>query len=172
MGQLIDELGPIMVNRNTGDAAKVQLMMAAIDDERVVPYYAQLAEKPHFSPRLDACQALARFNNDLAFETLKKLMKTTGADIRGSGINEKLDASSADGVRHAAMGAIIHSPHPQAKVLAWTFADDPYYGVRLTVLHRAYELKTAEARAIIEKMTTDAHEMVRDEAIRYRKLLP
>ncbi len=50
-------------------------------------------------------------------------------------------------------------------------ADDRYYGVRMTVLHKAFEVKTPEARAIIRKLTADENERVRDEAKRYQKLL-
>jgi hypothetical protein len=172
LGKIIARLGDKMLDRtNSDEAESAEKMLAAINDERVVPYFAALARKPHFSPRLAACAPLGRYKTDEAFAALKKLVTTTGAEIRASATTLKLAESSADGVRHSAAAAISDSPHPKAIHFLWTLADDRYYGVRLTVLHKAAEIKTPEARSIIQKMTSDANEMVRDEAIRYLKKL-
>jgi hypothetical protein len=171
LGTLIASLGVTLLDRNSDEAERAQQMLTAIHDERVVPYFVALAEKPHSSPRFAACRPLGRYNNDQAFEALKKLTKTTGTDIRASATTLELAESSADGVRHAAANAVSGSPHPQAIPSLWTLANDRYYGVRITVLHKAAELKTPEARAIIQKMTADENETVRNEAIRYQKLL-
>jgi hypothetical protein len=172
LGKMIARLGDKMLDRtDSAEAERAEKMLAAIHDERVIPHFAALAEKPHSSPRFAACAPLGRYKNDEAFEALKKLAKTTGADIRSSATTLELAESSADGVRHAAVHAIAGSPHPRAIAFLWTFADDRYYGVRLTVLHKAAELKTPEARAIIQEMTSDAHVTVCNEAIRYLKKL-
>jgi RNA polymerase sigma factor (sigma-70 family) len=172
LGKLITELGSKMFDRTTVEQAdqadEAQRILAAIEDERVIPYFAELAQKPHFASRLAACAPLGRFKNDEALEALKKLAGTT-AEIRDSATTLEIAESSADNVRQAAVHAIAGSPHPKAMALLWTFADDRYYGVRLTVLHRAAELNTPEARAVIEKMTSDSNEAVRKEAIRYLK---
>jgi HEAT repeat protein len=172
LGKIIARLGAKMLDRRSDEAEQAQKMLAAIHDERVIPHFAALAEIPHFSPRMAACAPLGRYKNDAALEALKKLARTTGADIRASATTLELAESSADGVRHAVVHAIGGSPHPKAIPLLWTFADDRYYGVRLTVLHKAAELKTPEARAIIRKMTTDANETVCKEAMRYLEQLP
>jgi hypothetical protein len=171
LGKIIAELGEQMVDRKSDKAERAEQMMAAIRDERVIPYYVKLAEMPHFSPRLAACASLGRFNNDKAFAALQRLTKTTGAEIRESATTLQLAESSANAVRHSAIHAIAESPHPKAIALLWTFANDRYYGVRLTILHKAAELKTTEARALIEKMTLDENKDVRDEAQRYREEL-
>ena len=171
LGKIIAELGEQMTNRNSDKYERAQQMMAAIHDERVIPYYVALAAMPHFSPRLTSCRALGRFNNDKAFDALQRLMKTTGVEIRDSATTLELAESSANGVRHSAIHAIADSPHPKAIPLLWNYANDRYYGVRMTILHKAAELKTPEAQAIILKMTSDENKMVRDEAVRYQKKL-
>ncbi len=172
LGAIIDRLGSKMLDRSRSDEAeRAGKMLAAIHDERVVPYFAALAEKPRYSPRFAACAPLGRYKTDKAFEALKMLAATTGADIRASATTAELAETSADGVRHAAAVAIAGSPHPTALPFLWTLADDRYHGVRLTVLHKAAEVKTPEARDIIQKMNSDANETVRNEALRYKKKL-
>jgi len=74
-------------------------------------------------------------------------------------------------VRHAAVHAIAGSPHPKAIELLWTFAEDRYYGVRLTVLHKGRRAEDARGpRHHFQTMTSDANETVRNEAIRYMKV--
>lgn len=131
----------------------------------------KLAQQSHSTRKSAACTPLEHYNDDKAFESLKKLAKTTGADVRDSGINEEMDESCADSVRHSAAGALARSPHPKAVAFLWTLAEDRYDGVRLTVLHKAAEVKTPEARAIILRMTSDAEERIRNEARRYLKKL-
>lgn len=170
LGMTIDTLGKRMVAEQ-GEYYGARLMMNAIRDERVVPYYVTLAELPHDSPRSAACDPLGRYNSDPAFAALKKLSKTTAADVRDGSTTLALAESSADGVRHSAAHALGTSPHPKALPYLWTLVDDRYYGVRMTVLHKAFEVKTPEARAIIRQLTADENERVRDEAKRYQKLL-
>jgi RNA polymerase sigma factor (sigma-70 family) len=170
MGKVIARLGDRMLDRKNSDRAEqAQKMLAATNDVRVVPYFVALASMPHFSPRLAACGPLGRYQTDEALEALKKLARTTGAEIRASATTLELAETSADGVRHGAAHALAGSPHPKAVPFLWTMADDRYYGVRLTVLHKAAELKTPEALGILLKMSCDPNETVRNEAIRYLK---
>ncbi len=170
MGHLIDRLGQQMVARGA-EYERAEKMLTAIRDERVVPHFVALAELPHDSPRAAACDPLGRYNSDPAFAALKKLSKTTAAEVRDGSTTLALAESSADGVRHSAAHALGTSPHPKALPYLWTLVDDRYYGVRMTVLHKAFEVKTPEARAIVRKLTADENERVRDEAKRYQKLL-
>ena len=137
----------------------------------MIPHFIKLAARPRPEHRMTAGDVLSRFGTDEAFAALKKLADTTAADLRGSATTVELEESSAAGVRHSAVGAIGKCPHPDALPLFWSHADDEYYGTRITVLHRAAEVKSLKARAIIEKMTTDTNETVRNEAIRYREKL-
>jgi hypothetical protein len=169
LGKVIARLGDRMLGRN--DTESAQKMLAAIHDARVVPYFAALAARPQYSPRFAACAPLGRYQTDEALEALKKLARTTGADIRASATTLELAESLADGARHAAAHALAGSPHPKAIPFLWTLANDRYYGVRLTVLHRAAELKTPEGLGILLLMTCDGNEMVRNEATRYLEKL-
>lgn len=171
LGKLIARWGEQMLDRSSEGAERAEQMLNAMHDERVIPYFATLAEKPHFSPRIAAARALGKYNSDEAFEALKKLTKTTAANIRDSTTTLALAESSAKSVHGWAVHSIAASPHPKAIPFLWTFANDPSHAVRLTLLHKAAELKTLEARGIIQKMTNDRHETVRNEALRYQKLL-
>jgi hypothetical protein len=172
LGKVIARLGDRMLDRTDSDRAeRAEKMLAAINDVRVVPYFAALAAVPHSSPRFAACGPLGRYQTDEAFEALKKLAGTTGADIRASATTLKLAETSADGVRHAAAHALAGSPHPKAIPFLWTMANDRYYGVRLTVLQKAAEMRTPEALDILLRMSCDQNETVRNEALRYLKKL-
>jgi HEAT repeat protein len=48
--------------------------------------------------------------------------------------------------------------------------NDPYYGVRLSVLHVLGKMDTPESLEMIKKMTKDSDKRLRDEALRYLKL--
>ena len=170
-GTLIAAFGSTMADPKSPDRNRAEKMLAEIRDARVIPHFVKLAGLPRYEPRTSAGDVLARFDTDEAFDALKKLLTTTAADLRGSATTVELEESSAAAVRHSTVGDIGKSPHRDALPLLWSYADDPYYGVRITVLHKAAEVKSVKARAIIEKMTTDKNEIVRDEAIRYKKKL-
>ena len=167
LGKIIARLGDKMLDLDFQQVKRAQKMLAAIHDERVIPFFVALAAKPAYDPRFDACTVLGQYNNDEAFGGLKKLARTTGADIRSSATTLESAESGAGDIRNAAALAIANSSHPKAIPFLWTLADDRHDSVRLTVLHKAAELKTPEARAIIQKMKTDKSEEVRKEALCY-----
>lgn len=146
-------------------------MLGSIHDERVIPYYVALARKNRSDLRAEACRVLGRYNNDLAFETLEKILQTTPDDVREGVTTDDLAVKAAEGVRGWAVHGISTSPHPKALPGLWSFAGDAQYGVRLTVLHKAAEVKTREAVAVINRLTADENETVRDEARRYQREL-
>ncbi len=170
-GTLIAALSATMADPKSPDRNRAETMLAEIRDVRVIPHFVTLAGLPRPEARMHAGDVLGRFDTDEAFAALKKLLGTTAADLRGSATTVELEEHSAAAVRHSAVGAFGKCPHPDALPLFWSHADDEYYGTRITVLHRAAEVKSVKARAIIEKMTTDKNEIVRDEAIRYKKEL-
>ncbi len=103
MGKLIASLGAKIraLKPNHSDEMAEQ-MLAAIHDERIIPYWIVLAEKPYYSPRIVACRALGHYKTDEAFETLKKLLKTTSDDVRGSATTlEGDDAGRRRGLRQS-----------------------------------------------------------------------
>ncbi len=167
-GVLIAKFGKLAVDRESPERERATQMLRAIRDPRTVPYYIALSKQPHHEPRMTACQGLADYGTDEAFEALKAMTKTTGADLRGSATTVKLEESSAAGVRGSAVHAFGKNPHKDALSTLWTFSRDADYAIRITVLHKAAEIETAEATAIIETMTEDANATVRDEAKRYR----
>ena len=168
-GDLIDTLGVDLLNPKRAERATKMLL--EIRDERVVPHFVALGKLPRVEPRYAACEGLKRFKTDEAFAALKAIAATTGADLKGSAINRQLEESSARAVRHSAVHALADCPHPDALAEVWKAVDDESDAVRMTVLHKAFEVKSAEARKIIEKLTADADERVRDEAKRYAGLL-
>jgi HEAT repeat protein len=143
--------------------------LGAINDERVIPFFIELSKAPSMERRYAACANLAKYNNDQAYETLLRLMKTTGAEMRASATTMALAESSAEAVRHYALIELGKSPHPKALPLFWTFAKDDDYRVRLWVLHRAYQLQSPEALKIIKELTKDKDATVSAEAQRFEK---
>lgn len=168
-GDLIDTLGVDLFNPRRSDRATTMLL--EIRDERVIPHFVKLGQLPRVEPRYAACEGLKKFKTDDAFTALKALAATTADDLKGSAVNRQLEESSARAVRHAAVHALADCPHPEALPLVWKAAGDENDAVRMTVLHKAFEVKSAEARAIIARLTDDADERVRNEAKRYADLL-
>ena len=170
LGKIIAKLGDTMLGDNYEQAERAEKVLIAMHDDRVVPYFVRRADQTYPSNCQAACRALGHYNDDRALETLNKIMKTTASDIDYATTRE-LAESSADNLRHSAIHAIRESPHPKAIPLLWTFANDPYHEVRLTILLKAAELHTPEAHSVIKKMTTDDNERVRNQAIFYQKQL-
>lgn len=168
-GDLIDTLGVDLLNPERAERATKMLLL--IQDERVIPHFVKLSQLPRVEPRYAACEGLKKFKTGEAFAALKAMTATTGDDLKGSAVNRQLEESSARAVRHVAVSALTDCPHPDALPLVWKAVGDENDSVRLTVLHKAFEVKSAEARKIIEKLTEDADERVRNEAKRYAGLL-
>lgn len=168
-GDLIDTLGVELLNPQRAERATKMLLL--IQDERVIPHFVKLSQLPRVEPRYAACEGLKKFKTDEAFAALKAMTATTGDDLKGSAVNRQLEVSSARAVRHVAVSALADCPHPDALPLVWKAVDDENDSVRLTVLHKAFEVKSAEARKIIEKLIEDTDERVRNEAKRYAGLL-
>jgi HEAT repeat protein len=66
--------------------------------------------------------------------------------------------------------ALSRSPHPEATKLLLSLWQDPYYAVRIDVLHALGKMDSAESLELLRKMSTDTNETVRNEALRYLKL--
>ena len=171
LGVLIDTLGRQSLDENANNHERARKMLAAIHDERVIPHFIRLAEQNDYTSRSDAVRPLGQYRNEQAFEALKKLAKTQGADIRHSATTEDGDESMASGLRRHAINTLFKSPHPAAIPLMWSYAADPDYRIRLTILHRSADLKTPEARAFIQKTLMDKDESLRIEALRYQKIM-
>ena len=168
VGPLIELLGPqvLAVDQKGHEEAVRQLSL--IDDPRVIPWYVKAMAVRSSSLKGEALGRLSRFTGDEALAGVKFGMTTQGKDIDNCTTPE-VAAQSADGVRHSAALALARSPHPQAKALLWTMADDTYHGVRLTVIQTAAGVDTAEAVEVIKRATGDGDKMVRDEAVRLLK---
>lgn len=167
MGHRIDELGRRLVKWKTDDSERAAKLLTAIDDVRVVPYFAELAKAPHQSPRFRACEPLGRYDDTLAVDTLVELAGTRARDVRGGATTLELAESSAASVRHSAALGLANSPHAKARTELWKLAGDDSYAVRMTVLHAAAKDNSPEAAAVIQTMQFDPHDLVRNEARRY-----
>lgn len=167
MGRRIAELGKVVVDREHPQAERAGKLLAAIDDVRVIPFYAKLAGMDHQSPRYAACEPLGRYDDSDALEALIQLARTSGADVRKGATTLALAESAAANVRHAAAVALARSPHPKARTELWKLQYDAYYGVRMTVLHAAAKDESPEAAAVILQLVNDGNDLVRNEARRY-----
>ena len=169
VGELIDQLGAAMVEEPWGEATDA---MSLIDDERVIPWYVKLAATRDYDGKFEALDRLSRFDTDAALEGIKSCMNTQGEDLDRMS-NPAVGKSSADAIRVSAAYALERCRHPQAKALLLTMQDDPYPSVRLIVLQaftRATNESTPEVDEMIEKLTHDPAEIVREQAKEYQEL--
>jgi hypothetical protein len=164
--QQINDLGAQLLSRNSSEAEAAQRALSLIDDPRVIPWYLKALDTRDYSMKFAALDRLASFKEDAALEGLKKGCATRGQDIASASTPE-LAADLANNIRNKAAQALATSPHPDGKKLLMTLASDPYYGVRLTVLHTVNSLNTPEAAALVQSLTADPDSTVRNEALRY-----
>jgi HEAT repeat protein len=168
---VIDRLGEAMLPRAGDEAERACKMLSAIDDERVVPYFIKLSKERNYSSRFAASGVLGRYKNDEAFSALKALFATTPDDLGEDPERVKEGKSSVENVRLGAIGALSWSPHPDAMGFVLGQSADRSPSVRLRVLQTAAKSKSVEGRKVVEKMTGDADERVRTEAVRLLKKL-
>lgn len=157
IGPSIEELGPKLLDPNSGVSHSANEELSLIDDPRVIPWYLKAVKSDRYSLRFEALDRLCRMEGDDALEGLKIGMKTSGADMGGAD-------SLAVNIRVAAAYALARSPHPNAKAMLWTMEKDASKSVRLIVVQTAAKVETTEAQAIVQRGTHDADKMVRDEA--------
>ena len=170
MGVLIDALGARMLNADSDESDEAIRYLTAIEDERVVPFFNEAANSDSYGLRFAALHALAKFGSDDALQGIRKGMTTQASDMISTSTTEKVAGQLADNLRHASAVALSNSPHPEAKNLLLSMWDDPYYGVRIDVLHGLGTMDTPESLQMLRNMADDANEIVRNEALRYLKL--
>lgn len=166
MGEVIAGLGDELLRRTESDG----YILSYIQDERIIPYFVKSLEGKNHSRKSRALRTLGRFNNESAFEAIKKGMDTTGEDIGNASTKEVAD-QLADSIRHTAANALAGSPHPGAIPFLLSRRNDTYRGVRITILHVLGKMNPAEALPILQEMSQDKNKSVSDEAKRYQKLL-
>jgi hypothetical protein len=143
-------------------------VLGTIRDPRVIPHLAALMASDQYTKRFQSAVVLGTWNDDRALAALKGAMNTQAADFDPAGYTtEELRAQSAEQLRLVVAQALSESPHPGAQALLLTMNADPYYGVRLTVVHELSTMDPARARPLLQAFTKDAHATVAGEAKRY-----
>ncbi|MBN1360174.1 MAG: HEAT repeat domain-containing protein [Sedimentisphaerales bacterium] len=166
LGSRIEKLGRAMIaNPHNIASERAERALSLIYDEPVVPWYVAAVRTNSYKLKFAALDRLSRFDGDEALAGLKIGMATRGADI-GNCTTPEVATRLADGIRHATAIALARSPHRQAKALLWSMWNDPAPAVRITVMQTATRMNTKEAHALLERMTADPDEQVRNEAIR------
>jgi hypothetical protein len=157
LGKVIKELGTKTLNESDLESSEAVEAMSFINDERVIRYFVavinKLAEKPsdRYVPGT-AFDALAKFNNDEALQGIVKHIKSDNI-----------------GLRRSISLALSRSGHPKAAKYLLKMQNDEAWEIRLDVVHFLGKNKAAWATSILQKMTNDKHEWVRNEARRYLK---
>lgn len=155
VGPRIEQLGRKMMDRpGSGASEAAARALSLFDDVRVIPWYLKAMDTDSYGLKFAAIGRLCRFRGDEALKGLKKGMAQTNTNLR-----------------LAAAQGLARSPHPNARKLLLSMRNDPYYGVRITILHTFGRKDTAESRKLLEEMTRDSNKLVRDEARRYLDLL-
>lgn len=171
MGKIIDALGTSMISdRDSEVSESATRRLAAIQDERVIPWFARAFASRDYGPKFSALSALAKFNHVEAFNILKAGMDTKGGDMDGATTPEVAN-QLADNIRHAAAVGLSRSPLPGAKAFLISRRKDTSMGVRITILHLLGQMPRDEALPILEEMSQDQDTRVSNEAKRYIALL-
>ncbi|MBC8869213.1 MAG: HEAT repeat domain-containing protein [Planctomycetes bacterium] len=167
MGSPIEALGTKMLDAGSDISDEVVRYLTAIEDERVIPFFNEAASSNNYGLRFAAMNALAKFRSDDALQGIKKGMTTQAPDMMANAASEEVAGQLADNLRHSAAVALSNSPHPKARSLLLSMWKDPYYGVRIDVLHALGKMDTPESLQMLRKMADDANKLVRNEALRY-----
>jgi len=114
MGALIQDLGDRIIKERGMEPDSPLKYLSTINDERAIPYLVKALGTDDSGLRHQALSALAKFNNETAFQALKKGMGTTGDEI-GNATTPKIANQLADNLRLAAANALSISPYPEAK---------------------------------------------------------
>jgi len=166
MGRIIAQLGDTMLGKRPDEAEPAARSLSYIHDERVIPYFVKAFETNEYNKKSTAIQALSKFNNEQAFQAIKKALDTKGADI-GNATTAEVADQSARNIRHTAAAALARSPHPQSLPLLLSLRNNPSEAIRITVLHAVGKMKPEQAIPILQEMTQDESQLVSDEAKRY-----
>jgi hypothetical protein len=169
MGDLIETLGKRMLNPKAGASDEASRSLAWIQDERVIPFFNQAVATDDYNLKFTALEALAKFKSDEALRGIKAGLATQASDLRAHATTDALAGQLADNIRHSAAVALSRSPNPEAAKLLLTLWQDPYYAVRLDVLHALGKMDSADSLELLRKMTSDNNAIVRNEALRYLK---
>ena len=167
MGVVINSLGAKMLGAGSDASEEAIRCLAAIEDERVIPFFNEAASSGNYGLRFAALNALSKFGSDDALRGIKKGMAIQTSDMMANATTEEVARQLAANLRHAAAVALSNSPHPQAQSLLLSMWKDPYYGVRIDVLHALGKMDSPESLQMLRKMADDANEIVRNEALRY-----
>ena len=166
LGALIEGYGETMLRakgEKDGDAAV--LALAWIDDPRVVPYFSRALSMRSYTMKFIALHVLGKFGTNEAFAALQAGMRTSPADFDSASSEQA--ARNAANIRTEAAGALRRCSHPKAREFLLAQRRDDAEGVRLTVLHVLGAMPPAEVTPLIQEMTEDQSQRVRDEAQRY-----
>jgi len=171
LGELINAIGATLVaGRDDTWPDSPAMRLAAINDERVIPWYAKAFATRSYEKKFAALTGLAKFNHADAFSVLQQGMEAKAADF-GDAAGPALLEGSANNIRGAAASALSQSPYPGARTFLLSRRDDAYVGVRFTILHVLGKMPSAEALPILEEMAQDKDWRVSQEAKRYIGLL-
>ena len=170
MGELIEALGDRMLGSNSDVSDEATRSLGWIDDERVIPFFSKAVATDNYSLRFAALDALAKFKSDDALQGIKTGLATQASDMRAHATTDALAGQLADNIRHSAAIALSRSPNPEATKLLLSLWQDPYYAVRIDVLHALGKMDSADSLELLRKMTNDTNETVRNEAQRYLRL--
>lgn len=171
MGKIIDALGTAMISdRDSEVAESATRRLAAIQDERVIPWFARAFASRDYGLKFAALSALATFNHADAFEVLKMGMEVKGPDLDRVTTPEGAKQLAAN-LRHGAAAALSRSPDPGAKAFLISRRSDSAMGVRITILHILGKMPPEEALPILQEMSQDPDWRVNKEAKRYIGLL-
>jgi HEAT repeat protein len=152
MGKLIQELGEMLLNKDSDHARKAGRALLTVADTRTIKHWVKGLRTRGYGIKLKAIAGLGKYKTDAALAGLAHCRKDKNTNVRQS-----------------CAQALSSSPHPKAWPALLAMKADPYTGVRLTVLHALAKRPCAQTAKLIRKMTRDPAKLVKNEAKRYLK---
>lgn len=163
MGKVISRLGEELISDNDEKANLAIQALDYIHDERVVPYLLRVIDPGNHDLTMNAIRSLAKFSSDQALEGIIRGMSVRPSEIRKAG-NEATAIHFACEIRLQAADALKRCKHPRAFSLLLSMQNDSYWLVRLRVVQAIRDRKWLRGINIIEEMTRDENEDVREQA--------
>lgn len=153
MGRIIDGLGEKLMGSSSDLAERASKALHSITDPRTIPWWLKALKTKGYSLKFQAIRALGRYSTEEAFGGLKLCIEDQDTNIR-----------------QTCAHSLSVSRHPDALSTLLSMRKDSYQGVRITVLHALGKMPCSRSRKLIQSMTKDKSNLVRDEAQRYLKM--
>ena len=149
LGVIIDRLGNAMMAAKNGDLWAANAL-SVVEDERAIGWFIKALSIKNYDTQNSALKALARFNNDAAYQALKGAL-----DIRTEDTGGNNPDWSAGSLRSTAAYGLAISPYKKAQPFLLSQRNSVHTEVRSQYVQLLNRSNSDEATATIREMLND-----------------